>query len=793
MSQDGNAGAMSPAHLENIDFLRVVFGKHWGEAHVTGFRGDPQDRTMPRRVWGGDLALNWRFQQEDNNYFAVSLFTGKRRVKEEFREMRVLGMDDVGNTVDPVEVRALFGDPTFRIETSSGNEQWGYRLAEPIRDVAVADALIAATLKRLVGSGPDPGQAGVTRYLRLPMGTNGKPKNNGFCTRLLQLADRDLTPERIHQTTGVDTRAGVSPVSTATVLPFPGTSRRFDDLVEHDITFQAMRKLGLVLHGPRNSAMGRCYDVICPWVDEHSERATSGTAYVPILQRFECHHGHCAARTAEHLGERLDALLRADSGGVFGFIDMEWPDLPDEMVAASMAQKSPADEFRERWVYLRPLDRMFDLERRIAVKDRDVDSAWAHRLRGYLPARGTGNGAQAKRPMSPTQWFLSDPKGRRVDALVSWPGEARVVDHPDGRVLGNVWREVARPLREAPEADVSKEGVKLWLDLFWHVMGTDTLDQIELGETVLDWLAMVLASHVKGGWQVVLIGGQGVGKDLITEPLMRALGTQAQILGAGEITETFNEWVTKRLVQAAEMRQTTRGAMTPHDQMARMKSVFDPGKQWLPINPKYGLKYEARNVVMAWITSNEDTPLRLDEDDRRFLVLDRRGVQRWTDSAFNKLVDWLNAGGDARVAEYLWRRWERMGEVARRRLAGVAPMTPDKASLIEQEQDPTDVLLRECMDAKPPDPEAFADVVSVDHVRDRIIQATKNGRLSGVRPNLHPVSIAKRLARLGAQQPHIKQVEVRGRWYRIWCVRNFVSHIGAAASDLGQMIEDNLT
>ena len=61
--------------------------------------------------------------------------------------------------------------------------------------------------------------------------------------------------------------------------------------------------------------------------------------------------------------------------------------------------------------------------------------------------------------------------------------------------------------------------------------------------------------------------------------------------------------MSRRLVQFSEIRQTTRGTLTPHDQMARLKTAFDPGKEWLPINPKMAPQYEARNVLMGWLTS----------------------------------------------------------------------------------------------------------------------------------------------------------------------------------------------
>jgi hypothetical protein len=271
----------------------------------------------------------------------------------------------------------LLGEPTYRIETSPLNEQWGYRLDPPVTSEPVASALIEAVIKHLVGDAPDPGMAGVTRYLRLPVGTNGKAGLDKPKCALWAL-DRDRALGRDEQralagTLGVDLSA-VSPGGgdNSSTAPGPGGSgRTLDDLAEHDVLFQAMRRLGLVqgTHA-RNSAMGRAWDVVCPWSDEHTGRATSGTAYVPTLHRFQCHHGHCAGRTAEHLGERLDHLLREDSFGLVGMVDVEWPDLTPEELAALQRPSEGADDAPPRFMLCGPASTVQMPKRLWAAKDR---------------------------------------------------------------------------------------------------------------------------------------------------------------------------------------------------------------------------------------------------------------------------------------------------------------------------------------------------------------------------------------------------------------------------------------
>jgi hypothetical protein len=271
---------------------------------------------------------------------------------------------------------------------------------------------------------------------------------------------------------------------------------------------------------------------------------------------------------------------------------------------------------------------------------------------------------------------------------------------------------------------------------------------------------------------------------------MQALGReQAQVLRGEVMASGFSEWMAMRLVQMSETRQTTRGAFTPHDQMARLKAVFDPGKDWLTINPKYAPTYQARNVLMGWITSNEDTPLRLEAGDRRFLVLDRKHVTPWAGLDYRKLVRWLeHENGLALVAEWLMCRWERMSDARRAALTDVAPMTDAKASMIEENEDLVDVWLRGTMESAHPDPNALPDVVTVDFVIDRMLSAQRDGRFGAMRPSAHPISVGKRLARVGATQLNRgTQVVVQGRRTRVWAVRSVALYENLGPDDLAKI------
>jgi hypothetical protein len=164
----------SPRNLGNAEFLRAVFGADWRDAHVTGFLTDPTQASAsewagsPWRLWSSDGLAKLSAM---NAYFSISLFKGNRRIKAEFRSCHVIVLDDVGPKVDARDVLTTLGEPTYRLETSSGNEQWGYLLDPPETDPHRVEAL----LKALAAKGlTDPATIDVTRYMRLPCGVNTK-------------------------------------------------------------------------------------------------------------------------------------------------------------------------------------------------------------------------------------------------------------------------------------------------------------------------------------------------------------------------------------------------------------------------------------------------------------------------------------------------------------------------------------------------------------------------------------------------------------------------------------------
>ncbi len=297
--------------ISNERFLKAIFGELYLQSHVTSFAHDPGAIPLGEapKCWAGGYYKDITLVPENNQFYTVSLFAPdgngqSRRRKANFLSCFVVGLDDVREKLPIMQVERL-PPPSIVIKSSLHSEQWLYILSTPCRDMDRIDNLHDGLIANgLAPDSKDPGQKSVTRYLRLPEGSNTKAKriaeNDGHAPRCSVTEwhpERRYTLEQLAEPFSVD-------------LDAPRASKRVDgasDVADHPLLVSPG------VHIKESLSAGR-FNITCPWVEEHTGGDDSGTALFTNSDGsigFKCHHGGCESR---NVGDFLQAIEGKDPG-----------------------------------------------------------------------------------------------------------------------------------------------------------------------------------------------------------------------------------------------------------------------------------------------------------------------------------------------------------------------------------------------------------------------------------------------------------------------------------------------
>jgi hypothetical protein len=812
---NASVGAQTPDfNLTNDDFLKAVFGDRAGEAMVCVFGGDPH-AAAGTGAWAGRKWDSWKARgvsgAGENTYWSVSLFLGDERKAKEITGTYAVVVDDV--TWDEIEgtearvvrgngkaavragwLEARWGRPSYRLETSPGNEQWGYLLTEPDpRGRRVGRLVQRLTDKRNPsGVGFDPGMGGANRLVRLPVGTNLKPENLGFVHRLVEWnPSKRFDLVELGQALGVDLGDAVGDgpptAGTGASKKVGGSSTSRQAFAPgSDPILDQLDKWGMLGSGPTNDGG---WHVECPWSGEHT--GMDGGAAVWEGMRFKCHHAHCAGRGGAEFKEWFNERLRCEAadgppaggnappptnaaGLMFEPVEGEtWvpasasvhrvagPDLGDLLKAA----------FLKEWVLVMEEGRFWSMtSRRLA----DRTSLWtrAEGLIGqWMPV--VGRGARARRMPVATWWTgLGEKGGAQVAyGLVHRPGEGVMVQMKGG-LWANTWRESRVGKRMAAEA-LGEDGIEIedwmiepWLELVRHLgghLGTGLI------EGWLDWMALLVGDpRIKPGWHVVINGGQGIGKDLVMMPVRWGVGDENSVtVGGGDLHGGFSGWAKARLVVIAELNQSATAGANGRDNYRVLKSWTENTSDTVWVNEKHRRQYETVNASAFYITSNEDAPLALEPGDRRFMVI-TSPADKWERDRYAALAGWMNGptgAGTEAVCAWLRVRWARMDAGRRAALMGRAPDGADKNAMIEA-GDPLRGWMREQIESR-----AWPwDLMTSSEIEAELESAKRRGALRWKPFASKWAAVLKELG--GGKVAGGEKVRMpNGKYERVWAIR----------------------
>jgi len=217
-------------------------------------------------------------------------------------------IDDVGTKV-PIHVVDERLEPSLRVITSPGNEQWWYLFGDSVTDPDLFTRLIKAFIEQRMG-GKDPGMGGINRVGRIPPAINGKKKyraedNSPFVVSLAA----PFAPERQYRLEEIATAFDLTlAAKTRMREPTQGVSEL--QRMEREADFNDLRndleRLGLIIK--RHANVSGRIPILCPWYQQHTGASRSGTYLVEPNERnryagsFVCFHS-TTHRDDNHLND----------------------------------------------------------------------------------------------------------------------------------------------------------------------------------------------------------------------------------------------------------------------------------------------------------------------------------------------------------------------------------------------------------------------------------------------------------------------------------------------------------
>ena len=533
--------------VTNKEFLAAIFGEEMHKAHVTSFADDPSDISVDRRArcWGGGSASTRTLRAmkaEDNQYFTISLFKPDdegvaRRRKGLFDACFVIVADDVAEKI-PEENANKLPEPSYKLLTSAGSEQWGWILEEPEEDRGRVENLLDGLVAQgLMPDGKDPGMKGVTRYVRLPEGSNTKAKRlvegKPFkCEMLAWSPEKMYSMEALAEVFGIDlsvVRAEVNSVALTKGNPV------FDHhpLLSH-----------VAVTGVNNDWL----QIDCPNAAQHTGDDRSGAAVIIREDGsvgFKCHHGNCEDLTAVGVVDMLG--ITDEVNAYIHQIQVEGNKALAELSRKELAEQeatgggSCSNEIIHRdddnlnllrYISIAPLNRVYDVCTGKLVTDGAIRNLY---LREYDGSKNVGYADVHFHKARDKNLGIADGLGWLPWTIYPPKRSEMIMDHGAERLI-NTWPGLTC-------MPVLGDSCKLWLD---HV--AYLIPDAHQRDVVLDYFAFTFQKlKEKPAFTILHRGYQGNGKDLMLMPIASAFGPASSgSVKIDQLTDSWGDYIDKK-------------------------------------------------------------------------------------------------------------------------------------------------------------------------------------------------------------------------------------------------------
>lgn len=529
-------------------------------------------------------------------------------------------------------------EPTWKIETSPDNYQWGYTFA--LDDQPTKGEFSAAIVAIAAAGFTDKGAINPVRNFRIPGSINIKPGRDNFAAVLTE-----FHPEREFNLKQICDALGVVPetANTANIAKV-----QLDDDANDDILAWMQGRGEVVEKANAEGWVG----VVCPNSVDHSDGNPMGR-YHPVNRAYVCFHSHCGDWNSERFLKWV-----ADNGGPtrkHGLRDdllaiqmesalsklkptLEYPDeakrVIEEVERKEMGRLQKADWYR-RFAYIQTDDAYFDIEERREVSRGTFNAVFRH-----ISCQSVHNG----RRIEASVCFDENRQSMGAPALVgvTYAAGEDVFVARDGLVYANRWRD-ARPHYAAGD-------ITPWIEHCKRLVP----EQSEL-DHLWDMMAFKVQNpRVKINHAVLHGGDEGSGKDTLWAPFIWSIcGPDLRNRGLVDNDSVSSSWgyhLESEVLIINELKEPD--ARERRALANKLKPIIAAPPDMLPINRKGMHPYDMVNRMFVLAFSNDPVPISLASQDRRWFCI-WSSAPRMNPAEAAKLWAWYKREGFAAIGHWL--------------------------------------------------------------------------------------------------------------------------------------------
>lgn len=540
--------------------------------------------------------------------------------KSLFERMHVLVLDDIGTKIPRDSIPDSL-KPTYIVQSSAGNEQWGFVFEEPIDNLDDAQMLVSVCYS----SGfTDTGGNTANKLVRLPCGFNMKEGKENDPVTLVHMdgprwAPDDLLRELQTGITWEDITTKSEKLKQNRTLASGATawcSQHIEQVGRNGIVDPVLEWLYAqdLVDQERND----WFDIKCPWHAEHTQGGNITAGYSPLgfgegnydrSRIFSCFHDSCNGRRGREFLEWV-----AQNGG---------PEVPTYDYVPGMTSTYVYDKANEcAW------DVKLDSLHQAPLSINSMRNVYARKI------RVVGHKGDLKE-VTPVQMWMVNPARVMVEGAEYNPQDrGRIFKDEQGNLKFNLFR--AKDYAAYP---VDTERVQVFYDYVEYLMPNE-----QEREYFLDWLACKVQNpSFRGPAMFMVAEKQGTGRNTLVDMISMMFGRHhTQHVSWANLTNSAYNSFQESLFTVID--ETVSDGKTSRTMMDRLKELLDPRPRHAIVNPKYGKQRNVFSVTSYIFLSNHSDGLKLHAGDRRFYAIRNAQVPA-SPEYFTMVNKWMDTDG----------------------------------------------------------------------------------------------------------------------------------------------------